>query len=109
MPFTANDVEGRRLCDIGGRAVGQVTAFYRYPADLDAPWGVAAVTRGSIFRSTHLVDLYDARLDADALVVAYPLETIKEAPNYQALIGDTLSDDHAAHVLGHYRGTPQLV
>jgi hypothetical protein len=109
MPFTATDIDGRRLCDIGGRTVGRVTASYRYPADLDAPWGVAAVTRGSIFRSTHLVDLYEASLDEDAVVVAHPLETIKEAPNHHALIGDTLSDDHATHVLGHYRGTPQLV
>jgi hypothetical protein len=109
MPFTATDLDARRLCDIGGRTVGQVTAFYRYPADLDAPWGVAAVTRGSIFRSTHLVDLYDAVLEQDRVVVAYPLETIMRAPNYRAMVGDTLSDGHAAHVLGHYRGAPQLV
>ena len=109
MPFTPMDLDGRQLRDVGGRAVGQVTAFYRYPAELDAPWGVAAVTRGSIFRSTHLVDLYDASLDEDTVVVSYPLETIKAAPNYQALIGDTLSNDHATHVLSHYRGTPQLV
>jgi hypothetical protein len=109
MPFTAMDLDQRRLCDIGGRTVGQVTAVYQYPADLDAPWGVAAVTRGSIFRSTHLVDLYDASFDQDRVVVVYPLETIKEAPNYHAMIGNTLSEDHAAHVLAHYRGTPQLV
>jgi hypothetical protein len=110
MPFTAMDLDQRWLCDIGGRTVGQVTAIYEYPADLDAPWGAAAVTRGSVFRKTHLVDLYDASFDQDRVVVAYPLEKIKEAPDYYAMIvGDTLSEDQAAHLLAHYRGTPQLV
>ena len=109
MALTATDVDGRRLCDAGGRTVGRVTAFYLDPADLDAPWGVAAVTSGSVFHTTRLVDLYDARLAADVVVVAYPWEKIKTAPNYQAMIGNTLSDDHGSHVLTHYRGTPQLV
>jgi hypothetical protein len=109
MMLTPTDVDGRRLCDTSGRTVGRVTAFYRYPADLDAPWGVVAVTSGSVFRSTRLVDLYDARLTADAVVAAYPFETIKTAPNYQAMTGDTLGDEHAVEVLSHYRGAPQLV
>jgi hypothetical protein len=90
MALTATDVDGRRLCDAGGRTVGRVTAFYRYPANLDAPWGVAAVTSGSLFRSTRLVDLYDATLAADAVMAAYPLEKIRTAPNFEAMIGNTL-------------------
>jgi hypothetical protein len=109
MALTATDVEGRRLCDAGGRTVGRVSAFYRYPADLDAPWGVVAVTSGSLLRSTRLVDLFDARLTADVVVTAYPWEKIRTAPNYRALLGDTLGDDHAVRVLRHYRGAPQLV
>jgi hypothetical protein len=107
MAFTAKEVDGRRLCDCDRRTVGRVTALYRYPAELNAPWGVAAVTSGSFIRSTHLVDLHDAKLDAGTLVVPYPLETIRNAPNYRAMIGDTLSKRDAAHVLGHYRGTPE--
>ena len=109
MPITAADVEGCRLRDTGGRVVGRVTAFYRYPRELDAPWGVAAVTRGTVMRSTHLVDLYDAGIEGDSVVVVYPMDLIKEAPNYQAMLGDTLAEAHASHVLSHYRGASQLV
>jgi hypothetical protein len=109
MSFTAPDIIGRRLFDISGRMVGRVVAFYRYPATLDAAWGTAAVTCGHMFSSTHLVDLHDARLAGDTVIVAYPLETIKEAPNHQAIIGDLLSDEHGAEVLTHYRGVSQLV
>jgi hypothetical protein len=108
MTLTPADVDERRLCDAGGRIVGRVTAFYHYPAELDAPWGVVAVTTGSIFRTTRLVDLYDATLAADMVISAYPLQQIKTAPNYRAAIGGVLRDDHAAHVLSHYRGAPQL-
>jgi len=67
------------------------------------------VTRGHVFSSTHLVDLHDARLVGDTVIVAYPLEIIKQAPNHQAVIGDMLSDNHGVEVLTHYRGVPQLV
>jgi hypothetical protein len=109
MPFTAPDIDGRRLCDISGRVVGRVTAFYRYPPSLDAEWGTAAVTRGRVLTSTHLVDLYDARLAGDVVIVAYPLETIRQAPNHRAMIGNVLSDQHGAEVLSHYRGVAELV
>ena len=109
MPLTATDVDGRRLCDAAGQTVGHVTAFYRYPADLDAPWGVVAVTSGSLLRSTRLVDLFDARIAGDAVITVYPLETIRSAPSYRATAGDTLRIDHATRVLTHYRGVPQLV
>jgi hypothetical protein len=102
--FTAKDVVGHRMRDKAGVAVGRVTAFYRYPPELSATSGVAAVTLGRILRSTHLVDLLDARLDGDEVVAAYPVALIKTAPNHQALVGDTLSDRHAAEVLQHYKG-----
>jgi hypothetical protein len=109
MSVKKPDIIGRRLFDISGRMVGRVVAFYRYPAALNAPWGTAAVTRGHLFSSTHLVDLHDARLTGDTVIVAYPHETIKGAPNHQAMIGDMLSDGHGAEVLAHYRGVTQLV
>jgi hypothetical protein len=109
MSFRTPDIIGRRLFDISGQMVGRVVAFYRYPAGLNAAWGTAAVTRGHIFSSTHLVDLHDARLAGDTVIVAYPRETIKAAPNHKAMIGDMLSDDHGAEVLAHYRGVTQLV
>jgi hypothetical protein len=53
--------------------------------------------------------MYDATLAADMVISAYPLQQIKTAPNYRAAIGGVLRDDHAAHVLSHYRRAPQLV
>lgn len=105
MLFTAKDVVGRRLCDRHGQPAGRVTALYRYPPELEAPGGAAAVTRGRIVRSTHLVDLRDAVLDGDTVVAAYPIGLIAAAPNHQAIVGDTLSDRHAAEVLEYYRGS----
>ena len=104
MIFIAGDVVGRRLSDSRGRAVGRITAFYRYPTDLRAPWGVAAVTSGKVFKATHLVDLCDAQIDGHVVVVSYPDDQIKAAPHYQPLIGNTLADRHAVEVLDHYRG-----
>ena len=103
MIFVADDVLGRRLTDRSGRAIGRITAFYRYPTDLRAPWGVAAVARGKIFKSAHLVDLCDAKIDEDVLVVSYPGEKIEADPYYQPLVGDTLAEQHAIEVLDHYR------
>jgi len=104
MIFIADDVLGRRLNDSSGRAIGRITAFYRYPTDLHAPWGVAAVTRGKVFKSTHLVDLCDAQIDDDVLVASYPSEKIEAVPDYRPVIGDTLARYHAVEVLDHYRG-----
>jgi hypothetical protein len=106
MIFIADDVLGRHVSDSRGRAIGRVTAFYRYPTDLQAPWGVAAVTRGKVFKKpAHLVDLCEAQINDDGLVVSYPGEKIEAAPHYRPLIGDTLEHDHAVEVLDHYRGT----
>ncbi len=109
MIFIADDVLGRRLTDSGGRAIGRVTAFYRYPTDLRAPWGVAAVTRGKLFKTTHLVDLCDAKFDDDTLVVSYPGEKIEAVPHYRPVVGDTLARYHAVEVLDHYRGSGRPV
>lgn len=104
MFLTAKDVVGHRMRDMAGIAVGRVTAFYRYPSRVGATAGAAAVTHGRVVRSTHLVDLLDARLDGDDVIAAYPVALIRTAPNHPALIGDTLSDAHAAEVLLHYQG-----
>ncbi len=105
MIFIADDVVGRHASDIKGRPIGRVTAFYNYPTDLEAPWGVAAVTRGNVFkRSTHLVDLRDAQIDGEVLVVSYTDEKIDDAPHYRPLIGHTSAHYHAVEVLNHYRG-----
>lgn len=108
MIFIADDVVGRRLSDSRGRPIGRITAFYNYPTDMHAPWGVAAVMRGKFFKkTTHLVDLCDAQIDGDVLVVSYPGEKIEGAPHYRPLIGYTLAAYHAVEVLVHYRG-PRL-
>lgn len=106
MIFTANDVVGRGVCDSRGRVVGRITAFYRYPSDLEAPWGVAAVTSGRVFKkSTHLVDLSDALIDDGVVVVSYPAEQIDSASSPRPVIGNTLTHEHAIEVLRHYRGS----
>lgn len=105
MLFTAKDIVGRQLHDQSGRTIGRITAFYRYPTDFNAPWGVAVVTHGRLIRSTRLVDLQDAILDQDAIVAAYRADTINAAPNDPTLIGDMLADEHASQLRVHYRGT----
>ena len=105
MVFIGDDLVGRPLVDRDGAFVGQVTAWYRYPADLDLPFGVAAVRIGRLIRSTHLVDLSDALLDEQALAVIYPAELIRTAPHHRPMVGNTLSPDHAADVLAHYRAS----
>jgi hypothetical protein len=105
MLFTADALVGRRMLDKDGEEVGSVTAWYRYPQDLNAEFGVAAVRTGRVLRSRHLVDLLDASLDEEALTVVYPAALIGAAPYHEPLIGDTLSDQHAADVLAHYRAS----
>ena len=67
MPTSVFDLVGRDLRDNGTRPVGKITAVYRYPSDLHAPWGAAAVTHGMIHKSIHLVDLQDVDLDQEAV------------------------------------------
>ncbi|RSM73218.1 hypothetical protein DMB66_04130 [Actinoplanes sp. ATCC 53533] len=103
MPLSTHDLLGRELRDSGDRSVGTITAVYRYPTDLDAPWGAAAVTHGRILTFTHLVDLQNADLDqASTVQVPHTSHTINTAPNYTPLIGDTLADDDAENVRAHY-------
>jgi hypothetical protein len=104
MSSSANDLIGRHLCDSANHRVGRITAVYSYPADHDAPWGVAAVTRGWLVRSTHLVDLQGADLHQETVQVPHTRHTISNAPSYTPLIGDTLSDRHAVEIRDHYRG-----
>jgi hypothetical protein len=108
MSFTAPDINGRCMFDIGGRMVDRVTAFKRYPATLDAGWGTAAVTRGYVFPSTTSRGPVRRAPAGNTVIVAYPLETITAAPNYRAVTGDMLSADGGSEVLTHYRGVTQL-
>lgn len=98
------DILERKLCDCQGQAVGQVTAYYRYPDKFDAPWGLAEVTRRHMIfmKATHLVDLHDAVVRDGAVVTAYTAETITTAPNYRPIIGNVLTRADAAEVLQHY-------
>jgi hypothetical protein len=105
MDFSAEDIVGRPMHDNEGKLVGQVTAWYRYPPDLDVPCGAAAVRVGRMLRSTHLVDLLDVAVDARGIDVAYPAELINSAPHHAPMVGDTLSHEHAADVLAHYRAS----
>jgi len=103
--FIGDNLIGRPLVDRDGEFVGEVTAWYGYPADLDLPFGTVAVRTGRLIRSTHLVDLSDALLDEQALAVIYPAELIGTAPNHRPMVGNTLSPQHAADVLAHYRAS----
>ncbi|MET8147872.1 hypothetical protein ACIBSW_24965 [Actinoplanes sp. NPDC049668] len=108
MSLSTDDLVGRELRDSGDRSVGTITAVYRYPTDMYAPWGAAAVTHGHVFTFTHLVDLEDADLDREAAVqVPHTSRTIKTAPNYTPLIGDTLANGDAENVRAHYWGAAQ--
>jgi hypothetical protein len=105
MHFTADALVGRRMLDNDGRYVGAVTAWYQYPRYLNAAFGVVVVRTGRLLRARHLVDLLDATLDGDVLTVAYPAALIGAAPHHTPLVGNTLSDQHAADVLAHYRAS----
>lgn len=99
-----HDIMDRRLCDRNGLAIGKVTAYYRYPNDFDAPWGIAEVTRRRMIigKTTNLVDLHDAVLQDGAVVAAYTIDTITNAPDHRPIIGNVLTDTDAAEVREHY-------
>ncbi|HEV7708610.1 MAG TPA: hypothetical protein VGP16_10490 [Asanoa sp.] len=96
---------GRDLKDRDNRPAGKIRAVYRYPVELAMPWGVAAVVRGRLLRSIHLVDLKDADIDPDGVRVPHARETITSAPHFVPLIGETLSEGHATRVRDHYGRT----
>ncbi|MEV4620527.1 hypothetical protein AB0J74_17690 [Asanoa sp. NPDC049573] len=95
---------GRDLKDRDNRPAGKIRAVYRYPVELEMPWGVAAVVRGRLLRSIHLVDLEDADIEPDGVRVPHARHTITSAPHFVPLVGETLSEGHAARVRDHYRG-----
>lgn len=99
-----HDIMDRALCDRQGHAVGQVTAFYRYPEKFGAPWGLAEVTRRRMIfmKATNLVDLHDAVIQDGAVVAAYTTEVITSAPDHRPMIGNILTYADAADVLEHY-------
>jgi len=102
MTVSAEPMIGRDLRDRDNRPTGKIRAIYRYPAELDMPWGVAAVVHGRLLRSMHLVDLKDADIDVDGIRVPHPKATITSAPHFMPLAGDTLSEGHATQVRDHY-------
>jgi hypothetical protein len=104
MSSIPDDLVGRRVRDSADQPVGTVTAVYRYPEELGAPWGVAAVSRGRLFRTVRLVDLEEAEVDADLVRVPHSRRTIGKAPAFTPLFGDTLSELNSADVRDHYRG-----
>ncbi|GAA1882096.1 hypothetical protein [Asanoa iriomotensis] len=102
MTVSTEPLIGRDLRDRDNRPAGKIRAIYRYPAELDMPWGVAAVVSGRLLRSMHLVDLKDADIEADVIRVRYERATITSAPHFIPLVGDTLSEGHANQVREHY-------
>jgi hypothetical protein len=106
MSAPSDDVVGHTLHDRDSRPVGKITAVYRYPADLEAPAGVAVVTRG-ILRKSHLVDLESAEVGDQAVKVPHGRHSISSAPNFPPLMGDTLSQSNAVKVRDHYWGPAQ--
>ena len=101
----SDEILGLPLHDRDVKPVGRITALFRYPADIDAPWGAAQVTRGRLLRTVRLVDLEDADIDPLTVRVPHSKATIVGAPAYLPLFGDTLTENHAADVRAHYRGT----
>nr|WP_203716457.1 hypothetical protein [Asanoa siamensis]GIF75602.1 hypothetical protein Asi02nite_51200 [Asanoa siamensis] len=102
MTVAAEPMIGRDLRDRDNRPAGKIRAIYRYPTELDMPWGVAAVVSGRLRRSMHLVDLKDADIDPNGIRVRYERSTITSAPHFMPLVGDTLSEGHANKVRDHY-------
>jgi hypothetical protein len=108
MLMPTDDLIGRHLCDSGSQPVGTITAAYRYPPEMSAPWGVVAVSYGLILR-THLVDLEQAVIEGEVVWVPHTRHVITTAPNYRPRDGETLTDHHAAKVREHYWGAAQPV
>ena len=81
MSASTNDLVGLALIDGAEHKVGKITAVYRYPAELHAPWGVAAVTRGWLVRTTNLVDLRDASAHVAGIQVPHSRDRISTAPH----------------------------
>jgi hypothetical protein len=104
MQLGLSQLNGCSVRDSNGHPIGRVTAVYRYAPTLQAPWGAAAVTRGQVLRSTHLVDLRSATMNGEHLVVAHPADVVRRAPSHQALLGDMLAERHGTEVLRHYHG-----
>jgi len=105
MSTFSDELVGRTMHDRNSQPVGQVTAIYRYPAEMHAPGAVEV--RSGLLRRTYLVDLEDARLVEGALAVPHDRQTIKNAPHVEPLIGNTLSERDALQIREHYWGTPQ--
>jgi hypothetical protein len=87
MTVSAEPMIGRDLLDRDNRPSGKIRAIYRYPPELEAPWGVAAVVSGRLLRSMHLVDLKDADIESDAIRVPYERATFHPAGRRHALRG----------------------
>ncbi|GAB3519876.1 hypothetical protein [Phytohabitans suffuscus] len=103
MATYSDELVGRALHAHDSRPVGLITAVYRYPVDLDAPWGAVAVSAGWL-RGSHLVDLERAAPVGGVLTVPHDRLTITSSPRFFALSGGTLSARDAARVRAHYWG-----
>ena len=102
MATYSDALVGRALHTRDSRPVGRITAIYRYPETLEAPWGAVAVSAG-LLRGSHLVDLEGAERVDGVLKVPHDRRTIAGAPRVSA-IGDMLSERDAALLRAYYRG-----
>jgi hypothetical protein len=73
MSASSSDLVGRDLYDRDRQPVGKITALYRYPPEVRAPSGAAAVTTG-LLRRSRLVDLQDAKVDGAGVRVPHKTE-----------------------------------
>lgn len=106
MTTRFEDLIGRALHARDSRPIGRITAIYRYPADLCAPGGVAAVTTG-LLRRLHLVDLEGAAIADGVVTVPHDRQTIISAPSFTPMAGDMLAESKATKVREHYWGAAQ--
>ncbi len=99
----ANDIEGtlegREVVDPHGYKIGKIDALFVH-GDSEVPnW--ARVKMGVLGTGSALVPLQDAQQEGDDVRLVYEKEHVKAAPEIEP-DGDTLSDEQADALHGHY-------
>src|SRR3954452_4284729 len=90
---------GRTVRDVNGDKIGTFGDVYLDRDDALA-WG--GVQTGLFGRHESFVPLQDAREEGDELVVPYPADQVKDAPNVDPDVA--LSDEEEERLFAHYGG-----
>lgn len=89
---------GRTLHDASGHKVGKIEDIYTDDDTGQPEW--IAVTTGLFGSNVSFVPVAGASLAGDDVMVPFPKEQVKEAPNAGA--DGQLSQEEEAHLYGHY-------